>query len=132
MKRKFVMLCSAAFLSLGMIALAGDEEVTVQTEDGTEVTIERDAKDVKEFAAVYKDDDFNGEQRRFEVGKYPNLDDDWEKEIRSIQLMGDIRVILFDEEDFEGQSLIIEQDSADLDELNFKGRAESMIVESLP
>lgn len=82
------------------------------------------------FVIAFKDEGFKGDIMQFPVGRYPDLDKlNWLDEIESIQIPSNVRVILFDDEDFKGQSLILEENSSDLDELNFKERAESMIVE---
>lgn len=80
---------------------------------------------------VFTDDKFEGNSRQFAVGRYPDLRGDWNDSIKSVQVMGPVRVILFDKSNFRGQRLIIEQDQGDLDDLNFGEKAASMIVEPL-
>ena len=50
--------------------------------------------------------------------------------IESIQIQGNIRVILFDLSDFHGETKVIDQTTSDLG--SFKNKAASMIIERLP
>jgi hypothetical protein len=82
------------------------------------------------YAIAFKKDEFRGDLAQFPMGRYPDLDKmDWEHKIESMQIPSNVRVILFDDENFKGQSLILESNAPDLSELNFKKRAESMIIE---
>ena len=79
---------------------------------------------------AFKKDDFRGDLAQFPMGRYPDLDRmNWEHKIESMQVPSNMRVILFDDENFKGQSLILETNAPDLGNLNFKKRAESMIIE---
>jgi hypothetical protein len=79
---------------------------------------------------AFKKDDFRGDLVQFPMGRYPDLDKmNWEHKIESMQIPSNLRVILFDDENFKGQSLILETNAPDLGNLNFNKRAESMIIE---
>jgi hypothetical protein len=79
---------------------------------------------------AFKDKDFEGRMMQFPMGRYADLDDmNWDNSIESIRVPSDMRVILFEHKNFKGQSLILENDTPNLGELNFKKRAESMIIE---
>jgi hypothetical protein len=77
--------------------------------------------------AVYKNTVFKGKYKNFHAGEYPKLNDGWSGNIESVDLCGGVKITLFEDENFEGASLQIEQDQIDLGDFN--GRAESMIVE---
>ena len=79
------------------------------------------------YVIAYKDKGFKGESARFSVGEYKELKGDWDDEIESISLIGPVRVILFDDDDFEGKKVLLEQSTYELDDLDEE--AESMIVE---
>lgn len=81
--------------------------------------------------AVFTEEKFKGKSREFGLGRYPDLHGDWNDSIESVQIIGPARVIFFDKKDFRGKRLIVEQDEANLGELNFEGKAASMIVEPL-
>jgi Beta/Gamma crystallin len=51
--------------------------------------------------------------------------------IDSIEVHGPVRVILFDEPNFQGRRLIVEDDTFDLDDFNFGNHVESMIIERI-
>lgn len=79
---------------------------------------------------AFKDKKFEGTMMQFPMGRYADLDDmNWDHSIESMQVPSDVRVILFEHKNFKGQSLILENDAPNLGELNFKKRAESMIIE---
>lgn len=80
---------------------------------------------------VFTKDHFEGNSREFAIGRYPDLKGTWNDSIESVQVMGPVRVVLFDKSNYRGQRLIIEQDQKDLDDLNFGEKAASMIVEPL-
>lgn len=80
---------------------------------------------------AFTDDDFDGKIRQFTIGRYPDLDGDWDDSIDSIQVHGAVRVILFEDDDFDGKQLVIERTTNDLDDFNFDDKAGSMIVEPL-
>jgi hypothetical protein len=83
-----------------------------------------------ETVLAFKDKDFEGTMIQFPMGRYADLDDmNWDHSIESMQVPSDVRVILFEDKNFQGQSLILENDTPNLGELNFKKRAESMIIE---
>ena len=77
--------------------------------------------------AVFKDTIFRGNAKTFPAGEYPKLNDGWSGNIESVDLCGGMKITLFEDENFEGASLQIEQDQIDLGDFNEK--AESMIVE---
>jgi hypothetical protein len=79
------------------------------------------------YVVAYKDEGFKGESTRFSIGEYKELKGDWEDEIESIELVGPVRVILFDDDGFEGDKLLLEHSAYELDDLDEE--AESMIVE---
>lgn len=81
------------------------------------------------FASVYTDNGFSGSMREVGPGRYPDLEGRWNDSIDSVQIVGKVRLILFDQRNFQGQQLILEQDMTRLSELNFGDRAASMIVE---
>ena len=83
------------------------------------------------FVTAFTDDDFDGEMREFSIGRYSDLDGDWDDSLESIQIHGPVRVILFEDDDFEGKQLVIERTVKDLDDFNFDDKAGSMIVEPL-
>ncbi len=79
---------------------------------------------------AFKDKEFEGTMMQFPMGRYADLDDmNWDHSIESIQVPSNVRVVLFEHKNFEGQSVILENDAPNLGELNFKKRAESMIIE---
>jgi hypothetical protein len=83
------------------------------------------------FVTVFTDDDFQGKMQEFPVGRYSDLHGDLDDSIDSIRISGPVRVILFEDDDFEGDQLVIERDIKDLDNFNFDDKAGSMIVEPL-
>lgn len=110
---------------------------------GEKVVIERDTADLGDFedkaasmivepmkggfVTVFKEPGYQGTVREFDIGRYSSLDNDWDDEIESLQLSGNVRVILFDREDFEGERMVVERDTLDLGD--FRKKAASMIVE---
>jgi hypothetical protein len=69
---------------------------------------------------AFKDKDFEGRMIQFPMGRYADLDDmNWDNSIESIRVPSDMRVILFEHKNFKGQSLILENDTPNLGELNF-------------
>jgi hypothetical protein len=79
---------------------------------------------------AFKDKKFEGTMMQFPMGRYADLDDmNWDHSIESMQVPSGVRVILFEHKNFKGQSLVLENDAPNLGELNFKKRAESMIIE---
>jgi len=79
---------------------------------------------------AFKDKKFEGTMMQFPMGRYADLDDmNWDHSIESMQVPSNVRVILFEHKNFKGQSLVLENDAPNLGELNFKKRAESMIIE---
>jgi hypothetical protein len=83
------------------------------------------------FVTVFTNPNFDGSSRAFRVGSYPFLNGALRQKIDSIEVHGPMRVILYEEPDFQGRKLILEQDTFDLDEFNFGDRAESMIIERI-
>ena len=78
---------------------------------------------------VYTESNFHGKSSQFEVGDYPKLEGSFNDTIESLQINGNLRVILFDGSDFKGESRIITQTTSDLG--SFKNKAASMIVDRL-
>lgn len=79
---------------------------------------------------AFKDKKFEGTMMQFPMGRYADLDDmNWDHAIESMQVPSGVRVILFEHKNFKGQSLVLENDAPNLGEVNFKKRAESMIIE---
>jgi hypothetical protein len=76
---------------------------------------------------VFDEPGFDGKSEAFQVGRYADIGDRWNDDIESMQIVGPVRVILFDKKDFEGARTIVESDSPNL--ASFKKRAASMIVE---
>lgn len=83
------------------------------------------------FVTVFTNRHFDGTSRAFSVGQYPYLNGKLNKTIHSVEIHGPIRVILFDEPNFHGRRMILEENIFDLDDYNFGDRAESMIIERL-
>ena len=128
------------------IALVGPVRVILFDDDdfeGDKLLLERSAyklKDLEEDAeslivepfkcslvAVYKDTVYRGKVKNFPAGEYPKLNDGWSGNIESVDLCGGVKITLFEDENFEGASMQIQQDQIDLGDFN--GKAESMIVE---
>lgn len=83
------------------------------------------------FVTVFTNRDFDGTSRALAPGEYPYLNGKLNKTIHSVEIHGPMRVILFDEPNFRGRRMILEEDTFDLDDFNFGDRAESMIIERL-
>lgn len=81
------------------------------------------------FVTVFTDDGFRGSMQELRLGRYPDLSGKWNDSIDSIQVHGSVRVILYDQRNFQGQELILEQDAENLSELNYGDRAASIIIE---
>ncbi|HSE39574.1 MAG TPA: beta/gamma crystallin-related protein [Acidobacteriota bacterium] len=79
------------------------------------------------YIIAYKDEGFEGKSKRFPIGEYKKLKDGWDDDIESVQIVGDVRVTLFDDDDFEGDKLLLEHSAYELEDLDEE--AESMIVE---
>jgi hypothetical protein len=76
---------------------------------------------------IFTDADYAGQTEQLSVGRYPNLDD-WKNQIESVQINGNVRVILYDQNNFRGQSIVLEENSPNLDKFNFNKRAASMMI----
>jgi hypothetical protein len=83
------------------------------------------------FVTVFTNRQLDGTSRAFSVGQYPYLNGKLNKTIHSVEVHGPVRVILFDEPNFRGRRMILEENTFDLDDFNFGDRAESMIIERL-
>jgi len=83
------------------------------------------------FVTVFTNRKFDGTSRAFAPGEYPYLNGKLNKTIHSVEIHGPMRVILFDEPNFQGRRLILEENTFDLEDFNFGDRAESMIIERL-
>jgi hypothetical protein len=81
------------------------------------------------FVTVFTDDRFRGSRVTFRAGQYPYLNGRLHNSIDSIEVRGQVRVILFDKPNFRGKSIMIDGDVFNLDDYNFGDKAESMIVE---
>lgn len=79
---------------------------------------------------VYSESNFHGKSFQFQVGDYAKLEGSVNDTIESIQIRGNVRIILFDNSNFKGESLIVNQTTSDLG--SFKNKAASMIVDRLP
>lgn len=105
------------------------EVAKVPENEATEVPQHETTKspqDENTKVTVFAEEGFKGDMQQYDIGRYPSLDKD---KIESIQLSGNVRAILFDRPNFQGQRLVIEKDTADLGDLKFASRASSMIVE---
>ncbi len=80
------------------------------------------------YITAYKDEGFHGEREKFLIGEYPKLDDRWRDEIKSVAIVGPVRVTLFDKEQFGGRKQVLEHSTAKLED-EMRGEAASMIVE---
>jgi hypothetical protein len=76
---------------------------------------------------VFTGTQYQGYARGFGVGQYPSLEGRLDDDIQSVRLNGNVRVILFEDGNFKGKSIIIERDTWDLG--NFNKKAGSMIIE---
>ena len=81
------------------------------------------------FVTVFTNRSFDGTSRAFAPGQYPVLNGRLRESIDSVEMHGPVRVILFSEPNFQGQRLILEDSTSELDQFNFGDRAESMIIE---
>lgn len=71
--------------------------------------------------------DFSGPSQQFRIGQYPHLESQMNDSIDSISVRGNVRVILFDDSNFNGKRVVLDHDFSDLGD--FKSKAASMIVE---
>jgi hypothetical protein len=78
---------------------------------------------------AFSEPGFRGSVRQFPVGRYEYLYGGWDDQIESLQMNGNVRVILFDERNFRGERRVIEGNAFDL--RDFRRKAASMIVEPL-
>ena len=76
---------------------------------------------------IFADTGYGGQTEELSVGRYPYLED-WKNEIESVRVNGNVRVILFEQNNFQGQSIVLEENSPNLDAFNFKKRAASMKI----
>lgn len=83
------------------------------------------------FVTAFRKEGYDGEFREFPTGRYRYLTGDWNDSIQSIQINGPVRVILFDDADFMGKRLVLEQSTRELNDFNFGSKAASMIVEPI-
>lgn len=81
------------------------------------------------FITAFSDDHYDGKIQQFQAGRYPKLKDGWNDSVGSIRVFGNVRVILFEDDDFEGKQLVVEQDIDELDDFNFNDKTGSLIVE---
>lgn len=79
------------------------------------------------YITVYKEEGFRGESEKFLIGTYNKLTGGWKDEIKSIALIGAVRVTLFDKEKLEGKKLVVEQNMYKLED--FEEKTASMLVE---
>jgi hypothetical protein len=76
---------------------------------------------------IFNGTGYGGQMEQLSVGRYPYLED-WKNQIESIQVNGKVRVILYDQDNFQGQRIVLEENSPNLDALNFNKRAASMMI----
>jgi Beta/Gamma crystallin len=76
---------------------------------------------------IFTESGYGGQMQQLSIGRYPYLED-WKNEIESVQINGNVRIILFDQNNFQGQSIVLEQNSPNLDAFNFNRRAASMMI----
>lgn len=76
---------------------------------------------------IFTDAGYGGQSEQLSVGRYPYLED-WNDQIESVQINGNVRVILYDQKDFQGKSIVLEENSPNLNAFNFNKRAASMMV----
>lgn len=80
-----------------------------------------------EYATAFKDSIFRGNSKQFTIGKYEKLQDGWD-DMKSIDLCGAVSVTLYKKENFEGETLKVENDRIDLGK--FSKNVKSMVVEA--
>jgi hypothetical protein len=76
---------------------------------------------------IFTDAAYGGQSEQLSVGRYPYLED-WNDQIQSVQINGNVRVILYDQKDFQGKSIVLEENSPNLEAFNFNKRAASMMI----
>lgn len=76
---------------------------------------------------IFTDAGYGGQSEELSIGRYPYLED-WNDQIESVQINGNVRVILYDQSNFQGKSIVLEQNSPNLDAFNFNKRAASMMI----
>jgi hypothetical protein len=81
------------------------------------------------YVTVYKEEGFRGESEKFLIGQYGKLDGGWKDKIKSVTLVGSVRVTLFDKEQFDGRKVVAEQSLYKLPG-EMRGETASLIVES--
>ena len=78
---------------------------------------------------VFTETGFRGSALQFGIGQYRHLEGRFNDSISSVRIQGNIRVILFDKGDYQGERIILEHDAFDLGA--FRNKAASMIVEPI-
>jgi Beta/Gamma crystallin len=78
------------------------------------------------YVMAYKEKGFRGKSQRYDVGDYGQLED-WKDDIQSVQLIGGVRIVLYDKEQYQGKNMVVERSTADLGD--FREKAASLRVE---
>jgi hypothetical protein len=78
------------------------------------------------YVIVYNEKNFRGSNRRFDIGEYRELGN-WKDQIESVVMVGGVRIVLYDKEQYQGKNTVVERSSADLGD--FKGKAASFRIE---
>lgn len=102
-----------------------DENSTVQ---GSTTEVLPDRSD-RSYVLAFVGSDFLGSAVRFKIGTFPYLDAKWNDAFRSVEIHGSVRVIMFDEPNFGGRKVVLDQSTSNLSDLGFSQRVESLIVE---
>lgn len=77
---------------------------------------------------AYSDKGYTGTAHDFVLGRYPTMPEHWTDKIASMEVRGPVRVILFDDKNFEGKSVVVDGSTPDLG--GFRHKAASMIIET--
>lgn len=83
----------------------------------------------RSYVLAFLGTDFLGSAMRFRIGTYPNLDARWSDAFQSVEIHGPVKVIMFDEPNFGGHKVVLDQSTSNLDDIGFSQRVESVIVE---
>jgi hypothetical protein len=107
----------------------GYEEAYIQYPRNSDIKVQVISSQQKSTGSVkiFTDTGYAGETEQLSVGRYPYLED-WKNQIESIQVNGNVRVTLYDQNNFQGQSIVLEENSPNLNALNFNKRAASMMI----
>jgi hypothetical protein len=107
----------------------GYEEAYTQHPRNSDIKVQVISSQQKGTGAVkiFTDTGYAGEMEQLSVGRYPYLED-WKNQVESIQIYGNVRVILYDQNNFQGKSIVLEENSPNLNAFNFNKRAASMMI----